>query len=68
MGWFSIQYSLDSVKNDPMAGTLTLMLADYLRDRHSTCTLHCGDTLCLIACPICCERETRRDTYAYIYK
>lgn len=49
-----------------MAGTLALMLADYLRDRHSTCTLHCGDTLCLIACPICCERETRRDTYAYI--
>lgn len=53
-------------KNDPMAGTLALMLADYLRDRHRTCTLHCGDTLCLIACPICCERETRRDTYAYI--
>lgn len=53
-------------KNDPMAGTLALMLADYLRDRHSTCTLLVGIP-CVSLHAQFAVRERQDEIHMHIY-
>lgn len=67
MDWFTIQYSLDSVKQW-CNGTLALMLADYLRDRHSTCTIHWWGYLVSHCMPnLLWERDKTRYICIYTY-
>lgn len=66
MDWFTIQYSLDSVKQW-CNGTLALMLADYLRDRHSTYTIHWWGYLVSHCMPnLLWERDKTRYICIYI--